>query len=228
MEKIKKVEKSLERSYRPIVIWFEDLVEIIDTLKRQGREIEIRTADYRYESLEDLKEHVGAQTQFELGISLFPTPSVSIELKRTSVKLWVFDPRGGPEAAQIFYDINEVITRCQRRLAPLYSLLLMFVVLPFFILSQYILMQYNELSAARALTVVGSVIALWFFWASYVITYRKAVINLQRRSEVRPFLERTKDQLLLLLIGAIVGGFMTFVGVVAKEHFYPSTPTQQR
>ena len=45
------------------------------------------------------------------------------------------------------------------------------------------------------------------------------------RNAQRPFLERNKDQLLLLLIGGIVGGLITFAGVVAKERFYPSAPT---
>jgi hypothetical protein len=48
---------------------------------------------------------------------------------------------------------------------------------------------------------------------------------LQRRSEARPFFERNKDQLILLLIGGIVGGLITFAGVVAEERFYPSAPT---
>ncbi|WP_029585113.1 hypothetical protein [Bradyrhizobium sp. URHD0069] len=229
MEKIRKVEKSLERSYRPVVIWIDDLAEIIDTLKRHPREIDIRTADHRYEGLDDLKEHVGGQTQFDLTISSSSGsgPSVSLELKRMAVRLWVFDPRGGPEAAQIFHEINEVITRCQRRFAALYSLLLMFAIVPFFLLTQFFLVQQSELSAARAASVVGSVVSLWFLWACYVIVRCKAVIKLQRRSEIRPFIERNKDQLMLLLIGAIVGGLITFAGVVAKEHFYPSA-TQQR
>jgi hypothetical protein len=59
----------------------------------------------------------------------------------------------------------------------------------------------------------------------FVTLRRSAVINLQRRAEARPFFERTKDQLLLLLIGAVVGVLVTFAGVVMKERFYPSCTT---
>jgi hypothetical protein len=68
-------------------------------------------------------------------------------------------------------------------------------------------------------------LAAWYLWVMFVSMRRTAVVNLQRRSDTRPFLERNKDQLIILLIGAVVGGLITFAGVVVKERFYPSTPT---
>jgi hypothetical protein len=75
---------------------------------------------------------------------------------------------------------------------------------------------------AGPITAVQAVFALWFLWVCFISVRRTAVINLQRRSETRPFFERTKDQLAILLIGACVGGVVTFGGVIAKEHFYPT------
>ena len=78
----------------------------------------------------------------------------------------------------------------------------------------------------QATPIVGVqlVLAVWYLWVSFIRLRQNAVINLQRRREARPFFERNKDQLLILLIGAVVGGLITFAGVVVKERFYPSAP----
>jgi hypothetical protein len=227
MEKIRKVEKTFERSYHPVVIWFDDLAAIIETLKQRVGGVQLRTENYRYDSLEELKEHVGGQTQFALeivGSKPGGSLSVSLELKRMSlVKLWVFDPQGGPEAAQVFHEIDDTITGCQRRPAQLYSGWALFFGLLALVALPYV-MARNE-TTERGLLVAGSMFFLWSIWVIFVSACWSAVIRLQRRAEVRPFLARNKDQLLLLLIGAIIGGCVTFASVVLKEHFYPSTTT---
>jgi hypothetical protein len=57
-------------------------------------------------------------------------------------------------------------------------------------------------------------------WACYVRLFRECVIKLQRRADRKSFFKRNQDQLMLL--GAVLGGIVTFAGVMAKEHFYPS------
>ncbi|HEY0848272.1 MAG TPA: hypothetical protein VGD96_00045, partial [Bradyrhizobium sp.] len=63
----------------------------------------------------------------------------------------------------------------------------------------------------------------WMVWGVYHRGFRMAVIRLQRKNETKPFFERNKDQLLMLLIGTLIGSLATFGGVVLKERFYPST-----
>jgi hypothetical protein len=55
MEKLKK-QKSFGRSYRPVVIWLEDLAEIVSTLKENAKDVHISTDDYLFTTTEGMKE----------------------------------------------------------------------------------------------------------------------------------------------------------------------------
>jgi hypothetical protein len=139
------------------------------------------------------------------------------------VELRVFEPQGRPEAAKLFYEIDQVVTRCIRRFAGFYGLGHVELLPPIalFFLFQLFNAFQNEVNAG--LDAILGILTFWSIWATFIKSRWTAVIHLQRRAEVRSFLERNKDQLLLLLIGAIIGGCVTFAGVVVKEHFYPST-----
>jgi hypothetical protein len=212
MEKLKK-QKSFGRSYRPVVIWLEDLAEIVSTLRENAKDVHISTEDYLLATVEELKEHFGTQTQFAMEVTS-SIPYVRLELTRLWVKLHV---SAGPQSAQLFHDIDVVLARRQRSI--FYSWWWLVAILALGAAPHFFPEQ------ATPMLVVQSVIGVWYLWVMFTILRRTAVVNLQRRSEARPFLERNKDQLLLLFIGGIVGGLITFAGVVAKERFYPSAPT---
>ena len=209
MEKLKK-QKSFGRSYRPIVIWLDDLREIIATVKENARDVHISTEDYLFTTIEELTEHLGSQLQFEMEITS-SVPYVRIQFHRQWVKM---DVASGPQSAQLFHDIDAILARRQRSI--FYSWW-WFVVI--FVAGAAARLFPEQ---AGPITGVQAVFALWCFWVCFISLRRTAVINLQRRSEARPFYERNKDQLTLLLIGACIGGLVTFGGVVAKEYFYPT------
>jgi hypothetical protein len=215
MQKRKK-QKSFGRSYRPVIIWLEDLAQIVSILREKANDVHISTEDYLFATVEELKEHFGTQTQFAMEVT-GSIPYVRLELNRWWVKLHV---SAGPQSAQLFHDIDSILASRQRRFSFLYS---NWMVLPILIgggVARFFPEQANS-----PIVGVQAVFAVWYLWVLFIRMRQSAVVNLQRRSEVRPFLERNKDQLLLLLIGGIVGGLITFGGVVAKERFYPSAPT---
>jgi hypothetical protein len=212
MEKRKK-QKSFGRSYRPVEIWLEDLAQIVSTLKENAKEVHISTEDYLFATVEELKEHFGTQTQFAMEVTSL-NPYVRLEFTRLSVQMHV---AAGPQAAQLFHDIDVVLARRQRSI--FYSSWWVVAILALGAAPRFFPEQ------AMPMLVVQSVIGVWFLWVMFTSVRRTAVVNLQRRSELRPFFERNKDQLLLLLVGGIIGGLVTFAGVVAKERFYPSAPT---
>ena len=214
MKKLKK-QKNFGRSYRPVVIWLEDLAEIVSTLKENAQDVHISTEDYLFATVEELKGHFGTQTQFAMEVT-GSIPYVRLELTRLWVKLHV---SAGPQSAQLFHDIDSIFARGQRRFPFLYS---NWMVLPILIGGPVVRFFPEQIAPIVG---VQAVLAVWYLWVLFIRMRQTAVVNLQRRSEVRPFLERNKDQLLLLLIGGIVGGLITFAGVVAKERFYPSAPT---
>ena len=212
MEKVKK-QKSFTRSYRPVVIWLEDLAEIVSTLKQIAEDVQTSTEDYHFTTVEEVKEHFGSQTQFEMEITS-SRPYVRLELARLRVELHVST---GPKSAQLFHDIDVVLARRQRSIV--YSWWWLVAILVAGAAAHFFPEQAGPITAVQAVFLV------WYLWVMFITLRRTAVINLQRRSEARPFLERNKDQLILLLVGAVLGGLITFAGVVMKERFYPAAPT---
>jgi hypothetical protein len=217
MEKIRK-QKSYRRSYGPVVIWLEDLTEITALLKENCKEVQISTADYRFGTVDELKEHVGSQAQFALEIDS-GDPYVSIDFDRRTASLYV---GAGAQAAYLFHEIDGIIERRQRRFPMLYRLWFLMACSAALWAVNYFFLADRTDTISFVLISLQAIFSLWFLWAWFVVLRRTSVVRLQRRSEARPFFERNRDQLLLLLIGAVMGGLVTFAGIVAKEHFYPS------
>ncbi|MBR0965043.1 hypothetical protein JQ554_14015 [Bradyrhizobium diazoefficiens] len=196
------------------------MLEIVSSLK-QYAEVSISTADYEFKSLDELKEHVGAQaTLFVLDIDT-AKPFVSIDLTRMEARLYI---SAGPQAAQLLLELDGILSRCQRPFPWAYRFwFVMLLSALSFGLNIFFLNGRPELVAQIA-SLALSGLSLWPFWVGYVNVRRVCVIKMQRRSERRSFFERNQDQLIMLLVGALVGGLVTFAGVMVKEHFYPSTP----
>lgn len=221
MEKTKR-QQALWRTYGPVVIWWEDLTEIVSSLKQHAEEVHVSTEDYLFKSLDELKEHVGAQaTLFALDINTLQ-PSVSIDLARSHSRLYI---SAGPQAAQLLLDLDGILSRCQRPFPWAYRFwFVMLLPVVSVVLNVFYLNARPEMVAQIASLALNG-LSLWAVWVTYVNLRRLCVIKMQRRSERRSFLERNQDQLIMLLVGAVIGGFATFAGVMVKGHFYPSTPT---
>jgi hypothetical protein len=212
VEKIKN-QKSFTRSYRPVVIWLDDLEEIFSLLKEAAKDVQISTEDYHFTSIDKLKEHYGSLTQFVMDITS-SSPYVSIHFARSWMTVRISP---GAQSAQLFHEIDAILARRQRSI--FYSWwcavpVVLFGAAPHFFPAQ-----------ALPIVAVQSALLSWYVWVVFIGWRRTAVINLQRRSEARPFFQRNKDQLALLLIGSVIGGLVTFAGIVVKERFYPSAPT---
>jgi hypothetical protein len=102
MEIIKK-EKSYLKSYDPVVVWLDDLTEIIRTM--QTTEPEITTDDYKFSSLDDLKEHFGGQEIHKLKISS-TKPYSSVTFERFSVDLYV---GSSPTSGQLYHELDDLL-----------------------------------------------------------------------------------------------------------------------
>ena len=179
MEKVRK-EKSFTRSYRPLVIWLEDLGEIVSILKGTAKDVQISTEDYRFTTIEQVKEHYGSQTQFAMEITSF-APYVRLNFSRMWVRL---DISSGLQSAQLFHDIDSILARRQRGFH--YS---GWIILPILIGG-----AVANFFPEQATPIVGVqlVLAVWYLWVSFIRLRQNAVINLQRRSEARPFLNATR------------------------------------
>jgi hypothetical protein len=214
MKPIKK-NKSFRKEYGPVVVWLDDINKLVEVM---GGKADISTNDYQFESIEDLKTHYGPGPFKALKISS-SKPSAYVEFSRMSVSCYVFP---SPTAAQTFHEIDDVLKKCQRR--PLFIYRFWFAVVA--TIPLLLLWGLDEkYKDTTLLAIASTILPLAVLWGLVNTIRGQAAITLKHRHEARTFLERNRDQLLLLLIGAIVGGLFTFAGTVMKERFYPASPT---
>jgi hypothetical protein len=220
MKKVKQ-ERAFERSYTPVVVWFDQLAELVAVMKETGKEVLITAEDYQFDTIKEMREHFGARPLLNLKVSM-TSPFAYLEFNRVWAKAYV---SSGPYAPKLFFELDDILSPCQRKPTFLYSMWWMFVagMGNYFLLDHF----FSRETAANTLfrttiLVLSALFGPWAVWVGFIRTTRTSVIRLQRRVEIKPFFERNKDQLLLLIIGALIGGAVTFGGVVLKEQFYPS------
>lgn len=223
MEKIKK-HKTYWRTYGPLVMWLEDLTEIIAFLQESAKNIEISTEDYRFSTLDELKQHVGSRTQFNLALMTDANPHVTIDFNQHKPRLYVAGDAA--QATHLYHELNSLLSRCQRSFPWMYSLRFA-IILAFVVLTAEYFVYWRAFAsiAPQIFTALLAVVGPLVVWVSFVKLRRVCVIRMQRRADRPPFFERNRDQLVVLLIGALLGGGVTFATGMVKEHFYPSCST---
>jgi hypothetical protein len=130
----------------------------------------------------------------------------------------------GEKSAQLFIEIDEILTRYQRKPRWAYSSWIMFPVL---ILgpAQY---AVPDIELRLGVVSVQFLLFVWAMRAAFIGIRRGIVVRMQRRSEAKGFFERNRDQLILFVITAIVSGLLGFAGGQIKDRFFPSTNSQSK
>lgn len=219
MERIKR-EESFRRSYWPVVVYFEDLEDIVSAMENVGKEVSIANDDYKFASLSEAKEVLGKKVQTRLAITC-SYPSAEVSFKKEESVLYV---TRGEKAAHLRLELDSIVARCQRKGRRLYSIWIgSFASALAFSLSGF----NGQLSSPWDLVaiIVMIISALWLIWASYIRLMRNSVVRFERRSERRGFVERNSDQIGMIIVSTIIGGLLTFGGLKFKETFFPSAPT---
>jgi len=215
-----KIAKSFSRKYGPVMLWLDDAQEIFDRVKGTAESVEVANDDYTFATLESAKEYLGEAPRYVFKISS-SRPYMSLDGDRTGTSLYV---SSGEKSAQLFIEIDEILTRCQRKPRWAYS---SWIMLPVFILgaAQYAVPN-DELRLG--LLSVQFLLFAWYMRAAFIGMRRGMVVRMQRRSEAKGFLDRNRDQLILFVITAIVSGLLGFAGGQIKDRFFPSTNSQSK
>ena len=114
--KRKKNEKSFSKSYGPVVIWKDDLEQIVEAL---GGDVAISNDDYTFNSIDDAAQNFLQKPQFTLNLDGCSPPYAEVDFRPTSTKVRV---TGGANSTSIYHELDEILTRCQRRASFLYSM----------------------------------------------------------------------------------------------------------
>jgi hypothetical protein len=216
MDKVK-IEKKLTKRYGPVVLWWDDVVELFEAVRASAKDIEISTENYKFSTLEAAKEHFGETPQHVLKITA-SSPYVSVDGDKIGISVYV---GSGPASAGLFLELDQVLSKRQRKPKWMYS---NWTMLPPLALGP---VQYAFSGVGLRLGLLGLQLAffVWFLRAAFIGMKRGTVVYSRRRSESKGFVSRNKDQLALMIISALVGGAVAIGGAKVKEMYFPTTPT---
>jgi hypothetical protein len=110
---------ALTKNYMPLILWREDVEELVSILKLRGASIEIVKGDYSFETLDEFENYAGPNSQTNVKI-VSGQPYTSIELAPWQASLYVAGTH--EQASGIFFELDKVLAGHQRRWPILYSL----------------------------------------------------------------------------------------------------------
>ncbi|MBP6860286.1 MAG: hypothetical protein KBC38_01845 [Candidatus Pacebacteria bacterium] len=204
---MERIDNSLRKYFPPVKLYIEDLIEIEKILKEASREVTLSDGEHKYESIEELARKRDGEILNSLKISA-GSPYISLELEAYIASIYSASSQG--IAAGIYYRTSQVLHRRLRRPSVAYSyVLIMLTNLSFVIASLF---------TTSALLKIGSGLSfLWILWVAYIQMFRHSTVILYEKYKQKNFFSRNKDQIILLLIGAVLSAAIT----IPLTHYFP-------
>lgn len=208
---MKKISNNEPMILSPVKMYWDDLKEIHDRMET-GRELQVKSGEYSYSSLEELKEktkknHIN-EIEFTARSEHFNNRiSVDIEPGR----IWIYQDSESTETAA---KVKELLTKNSPWYmyspdSPAWHMLTGAIgwipLIIFFTLSSNVESVYLRL----VMPFIGVGIILWTFKNSPILGRSKIFISL--RKDKLTFWERNKEQFLRDLIIALISGFIFFL-----------------
>lgn len=205
---MKRIDQSILSFYSPLILFLDDLTEILQIFKDADKSPEISTKEYLYDSIEEMQEKNKSGRLTCLNIRTH-TPYISLDLTPYHAYLQSLSSR--VEAAGLFLNIDKVLRRRQRSASWLFSFggrcflaILLGVMVP-------ILFRKGIIVGLISILVCGGSIV----WTSWIKAKCHSLIILRPKSGFSGFVQRNKDQLIVgivtTILGAILGVIVTLV-----------------
>ncbi len=207
---MEKLPKSIYRSLPLLRVYLDDLQEIENILKEHfDGKVEVRTKDYKIDSVEELQKLKDTQINHIRFIG--GTFDLDVELKPDNGNIYC--TQDCPLNRGIVSQIEELLLKRKRRfdinLAKLWWVALIYslVTLFWFIKSGFSI----SIKVSLALTGGSILIMTYYYYIWRADNRRHSIVILKHKTESPSFWQRNKDQIWLLLIGGVVGSFLTLL-----------------
>jgi hypothetical protein len=200
VKKIKKA-KPFSKKYRPVVVYLDAMQEIYDTMKAISEKVELSSDDYKFDSLDDAKEHFGSRPQFVFTLSA-SVPYVQVEFSRMEAKVYV---AAGDKSAQLFHELDAIMTGQQRAFGVLYSQWLWVPTMLASVASGTLSDRVPQIYALPAL-ILGLALFAWYIWIAYVGMRRQSLLFFVRRSQAQTFMELNRNAIVLTIVTSLISG----------------------
>jgi hypothetical protein len=202
---MEKVKQPFRKEYPILRLYKSDLEEIFNLFKDNYQKIEIVADGFK---LDDISELNKIKKQEIVDCKIFaPDPYLYVEFLRISAIIYLSDEDDLTQRG-LADKIGEILSR---RKSPLRFLVTLWAEIPFLLIYFVLLFLIKDIKVA-GITLLGFIlfISLWGIWGYRVNTKKHSVIYLYDPS-ASGFFKRNKDNILISVISALMGGFITLL-----------------
>ena len=207
---MKKIEKSQSKVLPSVRLFRDDLDQAAEMLRETCEKVVFIYSDYEFESLEELAQKVGSRiSSLEIkGVG----PYVSLHLKRDFPAVFLYCSEG-KESQTIFLRLKDFLMSKVKWQTYVFSPSVGIISLVLFIVSLIAISQ-NSVRSVITNPYVRLFPLIFLFVALASAVYRSGIaytIILEARHQRLSFFSRKKDDIIMLILGAIIGTIITAV-----------------
>lgn len=193
------------------------LEEIFEVLSEACKEVYIETDDFKFSSASELVNKYKLAPPSSLKISS-SNPYCYVELNSLWAELYIGSSTN--EESGIFYKINEILLRSQRRPKIAYSYYFVYLVPNCISFAFYFLAK--DAFSVTSLIAIHSPVFAWSIWIIYIRLKKHTKIVLESSINKKNFFTRHADQIILGTIVAIITTIVNFAGDGLVKKFFPT------
>jgi hypothetical protein len=202
---MKRLSRSLSKSYPPVVIHLNDLEELEKLLTDEGCEVKFETVDASYDSVAELNQHVQTFRIKELEIEA-RKPYLTIQLHQMWARLYV--SADTTAHLGVFHKADEFFKRHLLWPPYLYSGPIWWAAWIIYEVS----VTFHKFPFVFR-TCVLSAFGIWGVWLTYVRFTRHSLV-LRERAPQQPFWFRNRDALRLAMVSGLMGAILGIGGTL--------------
>lgn len=206
---MKKINQTFRKKLKMPYLFREDLeaIEKIIKIELKPQEYKLSTKEYEYDNVESIPKNFELINEFHIKTDY---PYISIDFYGHDAQIYAGDDNVITVGAVI--KIIKIISKRERKILWYCCMLSSLILLPlyfFLLISQY----YDKNRITIILFLLWSL--LMIIWMViiifYINMYRFSVINFNYSKENPNFIKRNKDQIILIIFGAMFGAIVTLI-----------------
>lgn len=202
---------------RNVVIYREDLEEIMHSFNARGMTVTISDSGFEYETIDEVIKQRGSRPrEIEIAGESTKDQYESVSVSFSPSRTWVYSSGSGT-ARELWYEVFDFLKKrrsWRKQIANPW--IWYFVAIIAFNIEIFGFLQESLRIKTPFWVHAGLLIAMFTWPLSYVYSRSLATVRLTRRNE-GGFWSRNQEALILLAIGAILGGIVTYIVTILTK-----------
>jgi len=187
-----------------VVLYLDDLERIVEVFKEVTDKVDITLDSY---ALDNLSEIETLDEEFFNSVSIYGIDR-SLVLSIDKSKVYLAEYEGSLETRGFFEKVKKILNERRRKFSWLFH---SFWIIPILVFLSIFLIIFSNQHNNILLKIIGILIIIFvIIWPGQLIgVFYRNKIYTSRKSELSSFWKRKKDDIILAIISALIGGVIT-------------------